>query len=96
MALNLPWQSPHQTLDVTGIDVEDLYLGHGVSELIVMAMRAMFDDATLPPHIVHSALTLVTTRRSYFDLRLCRSSSLAKLPITTQPVGSSTLTVLRT
>jgi len=34
----------HQTLGVTGIDVDDVYLGNGVSELIVMAMQAMLDD----------------------------------------------------
>jgi alanine-synthesizing transaminase len=34
----------HQTLGVRGIDVDDVYLGNGVSELIVMAMQAMLDD----------------------------------------------------
>jgi alanine-synthesizing transaminase len=34
----------HQTLGVNGIDVDDVYLGNGVSELIVMAMQAMLDD----------------------------------------------------
>jgi alanine-synthesizing transaminase len=34
----------HQTLGVTEIDVDDVYLGNGVSELIVMAMQAMLDD----------------------------------------------------
>jgi alanine-synthesizing transaminase len=34
----------HQTLGVSGIDVDDVYLGNGVSELIVMAMQAMLDD----------------------------------------------------
>ncbi|HEX6339030.1 MAG TPA: pyridoxal phosphate-dependent aminotransferase [Jiangellaceae bacterium] len=34
----------HQNLGVTGIDVDDVYLGNGVSELIVMAMQAMLDD----------------------------------------------------
>ena len=28
----------------TGVDVEDVYLGNGVSELIVMAMQALLDD----------------------------------------------------
>ncbi len=34
----------HEALGVTGIDVDDVYLGHGLSELIVMAMQAMLDD----------------------------------------------------
>jgi alanine-synthesizing transaminase len=34
----------HQTLGVADIDVDDVYLGNGVSELIVMAMQAMLDD----------------------------------------------------
>jgi alanine-synthesizing transaminase len=34
----------HEMLGVTGIDVDDVYLGNGVSELIVMAMQAMLDD----------------------------------------------------
>lgn len=34
----------HQTLGVADIDVEDVYLGNGVSELIVMAMQAMLND----------------------------------------------------
>ncbi len=34
----------HQTLGVRDIDVDDVYLGNGVSELIVMAMQAMLDD----------------------------------------------------
>jgi alanine-synthesizing transaminase len=34
----------HQTLGVAHIDVDDVYLGNGVSELIVMAMQAMLDD----------------------------------------------------
>jgi alanine-synthesizing transaminase len=34
----------HQTIGVAHIDVDDVYLGNGVSELIVMAMQAMLDD----------------------------------------------------
>lgn len=34
----------HQSLGVSDIDVDDVYLGNGVSELIVMAMQAMLDD----------------------------------------------------
>jgi alanine-synthesizing transaminase len=34
----------HQSMGVADIDVEDVYLGNGVSELIVMAMQAMLDD----------------------------------------------------
>jgi len=34
----------HQAKGIPGIDVADVYLGNGVSELIVMAMQAMLDD----------------------------------------------------
>ncbi|MGL5857514.1 MAG: pyridoxal phosphate-dependent aminotransferase [Angustibacter sp.] len=34
----------HQAKGVEGIDVEDVYLGNGVSELIVMALQALVDD----------------------------------------------------
>jgi alanine-synthesizing transaminase len=34
----------HQSKGLRSIDVEDVYLGNGVSELIVMAMQAMLDD----------------------------------------------------
>ena len=34
----------HQTRGVEGLDVEDVYLGNGVSELIVMAMQALLDE----------------------------------------------------
>jgi alanine-synthesizing transaminase len=34
----------HQAKDVQGIDVDDVYLGNGVSELIVMALQALLDD----------------------------------------------------
>ena len=34
----------HQGKGVEDIDVADVYLGNGVSELIVMAMQAMLDD----------------------------------------------------
>src|SRR3954462_5224889 len=34
----------YQTKAVHGLDVEDVYLGNGVSELIVMAMQALLDD----------------------------------------------------
>ncbi|MGH8840281.1 MAG: pyridoxal phosphate-dependent aminotransferase [Jiangellaceae bacterium] len=34
----------HQSKGVEDIDVADVYLGNGVSELIVMAMQAMLDD----------------------------------------------------
>ena len=34
----------HQGKGIAGIDVGDVYLGNGVSELIVMAMQAMLDD----------------------------------------------------
>jgi alanine-synthesizing transaminase len=34
----------HQAKGVEGIDVEDVYLGNGVSELIVMALQALLDD----------------------------------------------------
>ncbi|WP_432545929.1 pyridoxal phosphate-dependent aminotransferase [Kineococcus sp. SYSU DK004] len=33
-----------QQKDLAGVDVEDVYLGNGVSELIVMAMQALLDD----------------------------------------------------
>ena len=34
----------YQTKGIDGVDVEDVYLGNGVSELIVMAMQALLDD----------------------------------------------------
>jgi alanine-synthesizing transaminase len=34
----------HQAKGVQGIDVDDVYLGNGVSELIVMALQALLDD----------------------------------------------------
>ena len=34
----------HQAKGVQGIDVEDVYLGNGVSELIVMALQALLDN----------------------------------------------------
>jgi alanine-synthesizing transaminase len=34
----------YQTRGVDGLDVEDVYLGNGVSELILMAMQALLDD----------------------------------------------------
>ncbi|GAA4350817.1 pyridoxal phosphate-dependent aminotransferase [Angustibacter luteus] len=34
----------HQGKGVEGIDVDDVYLGNGVSELIVMALQALLDD----------------------------------------------------
>ncbi|HYJ74144.1 MAG TPA: pyridoxal phosphate-dependent aminotransferase [Kineosporiaceae bacterium] len=34
----------HQGRGVEGLDVEDVYLGNGVSELIVMAMQALLDE----------------------------------------------------
>lgn len=34
----------HETLGVPGLDVDHVYVGNGVSELIVMAMQAMLDD----------------------------------------------------
>lgn len=33
-----------QRLGVSGVDIEDIYLGNGVSELIVMAMQALLND----------------------------------------------------
>ena len=33
-----------QTKGVEGVDIEDIYLGNGVSELIVMAMQGLLDD----------------------------------------------------
>ena len=33
-----------QTKQVEGVDVEDVYLGNGVSELIVMTLQALLDD----------------------------------------------------
>jgi len=40
-----------QQLDIKGVDIEDIYLGNGVSELIVMAMQALLnnDDEVLIP-----------------------------------------------
>ncbi|WP_433205158.1 pyridoxal phosphate-dependent aminotransferase [Dactylosporangium sp. CS-047395] len=34
----------YQQKDVTGVDIEDVYLGNGVSELIVMALQALLDN----------------------------------------------------
>ncbi len=34
----------HQARGVQGVDVDDVYLGNGVSELIVMALQALLDD----------------------------------------------------
>src|SRR3954462_3889909 len=34
----------YQTKAVHGVDVEDVYLGNGVSELIVMALQALLDN----------------------------------------------------
>jgi alanine-synthesizing transaminase len=34
----------HRAKGVQGIDIDDVYLGNGVSELIVMAMQALLDD----------------------------------------------------
>ena len=34
----------YQTKPIHGVDVEDIYLGNGVSELIVMALQALLDD----------------------------------------------------
>ncbi len=34
----------HEAKGVEGIDVDDVYLGNGVSELIVMALQALLDD----------------------------------------------------
>src|ERR687889_307213 len=34
----------HQAKGVEGIDVDDVYLGNGVSELIVMALQALLED----------------------------------------------------
>jgi alanine-synthesizing transaminase len=34
----------YQTKNVNGVDVEDVYLGNGVSELIVMALQALLDN----------------------------------------------------
>ena len=34
----------HQARGVRGVDVDDVYLGNGVSELIVMALQALLDD----------------------------------------------------
>lgn len=41
----------YQNLGVKGVDVEDVYIGNGVSELIVMAMQALLntDDEVLIP-----------------------------------------------
>ncbi len=33
-----------QRLQISGVDIEDIYLGNGVSELIVMAMQALLND----------------------------------------------------
>ncbi|UZE94632.1 pyridoxal phosphate-dependent aminotransferase [Alkalimarinus alittae] len=40
-----------QQKDITGVEIEDIYLGNGVSELIVMAMQAMLnpkDEVLIP------------------------------------------------
>ena len=34
----------YQTKPIAGVDVEDIYLGNGVSELIVMSLQAMLND----------------------------------------------------
>src|SRR3954452_7880702 len=34
----------YQQKGLNGVDIEDVYLGNGVSELIVMAMQALLDD----------------------------------------------------
>ena len=34
----------YQPRGVTGVDIEDVYLGNGVSELIVMALQALLDN----------------------------------------------------
>lgn len=34
----------YQKLQVSGIEIDDIYLGNGVSELIVMAMQALLED----------------------------------------------------
>ncbi|WP_432825431.1 pyridoxal phosphate-dependent aminotransferase [Dactylosporangium sp. CA-092794] len=34
----------YQQKDVTGVDIEDVYLGNGVSELIVMSLQALLDN----------------------------------------------------
>ena len=34
----------YQGKDVTGVDIEDVYLGNGVSELIVMSLQALLDN----------------------------------------------------
>lgn len=34
----------YQTLEVPGVDVDDVYIGNGVSELVVMAMQALVND----------------------------------------------------
>ena len=34
----------HGSKGITGLDVEDVYLGNGVSELIVMSLQALLDD----------------------------------------------------
>ena len=34
----------YQSKGVSGIDIEDVYLGNGVSELIVMALQALLDN----------------------------------------------------
>ncbi len=34
----------YQTLEVDGVDVDDVYIGNGVSELVVMAMQALVND----------------------------------------------------
>ena len=33
-----------QRLNIEGVDIEDIYLGNGVSELIVLAMQALLND----------------------------------------------------
>ena len=33
-----------QKLDITGVEIDDIYLGNGVSELIVMAMQALLNN----------------------------------------------------
>jgi len=35
-----------QQKGIAGVDLDDVYVGNGVSELIVMAMQGLLDDAT--------------------------------------------------
>ena len=50
---------------VEGVGTEDVYLGNGVSELIVMAMQAMLDNGDgvlIPAPVSYTHLTLPTNR----------------------------------